>query len=116
MLMKTRSLMVAAGAAMCFSGTAFAAGNPAAKAMMMSNDCFSCHAVNHQLVGPSFRAIAQRYHGRAASTATIATLAKKVISGGSGHWNAQTGGMAMTPHPQLSQAQAEGMVRWVLAQ
>ncbi|MDA8094217.1 MAG: c-type cytochrome [Betaproteobacteria bacterium] len=114
--MKTRVLSIAAGAAVFLSGTALAAGNPAAKAMMMNSDCFTCHAVDHQLVGPSFREIAQRYHGSAASGATIATLAKKIISGGNGHWNAQTGGMAMTPHPQLSQAQAEAMVKWVLAQ
>lgn len=109
------NLLLALGFAAC-SGVACAAGSPQVKAAMQKSDCFTCHAVDHKLVGPSFEDVAARYHGTKASAAVVATLAEKVIKGGSGNWNAVTGGIPMTPHPQLSMAQAEAMVRWVLAQ
>ena len=37
-------------------------------------------------------------------------LAEKVIKGGSGVW----GAVPMTPHPQISQEDAEAMVKYVL--
>ncbi|MDA8384191.1 MAG: c-type cytochrome [Betaproteobacteria bacterium] len=114
--MKMRIVVLSAVVGLTFAVGASAAGNPAVRDMMGNSDCFACHAVDHAGVGPSFKDVAARYHGAAAPTATVAKLAEKVINGGNGSWNAQTGGMAMTPHPQLSKAQATQMVQWVLAQ
>ena len=112
--MNTKTLAFAAAAVLALSGIANAAGNPATKNMMEKSDCFTCHADGHKLVGPAYQQVAARYHG--ASAATIATLAEKVIKGGNGNWNQETGGIPMTPHPQLTLAQAKAMVKWVLAQ
>ena len=40
----------------------------------------------------------------------VKMLAEKVIKGGSGVW----GAVPMTPHPQISQEDAEAMVKYVL--
>lgn len=83
------------------------------KLLMEKSDCFSCHAVDQKIVGPSFKDVAKRYRGKSGATAQ---LADKVIKGGSGNWNAVTGGAAMPPHPQLSREEATAMVKWVLSQ
>lgn len=107
---------LAAAVLLLLSGIAHAAGDPSVKSMMAKSDCFTCHAVDHQVLGPAYKDVAKRYHGLKASPSTIAMLAEKVIKGGNGNWNKETGGAPMTPHPQLSKVQAEGMVKWVLAQ
>lgn len=83
------------------------------QAMMQNAGCFACHAVDHKVVGPSYQDVAKRYKGQKGAAAM---LAEKVIKGGAGHWNALTGGVPMPPHPNLTKAQAEAMVKWVLAQ
>jgi len=40
----------------------------------------------------------------------VTYLAKKIIAGGSGVW----GSVPMTAHPELSQADAEQMVKYIL--
>lgn len=82
------------------------------QAMMQKAGCFACHAVDHKIVGPSYKDVAKRYKGQRGATVM---LAEKVIKGGAGHWNAITGGVPMPPHPNLTKAQAEAMVKWVLA-
>jgi ABC-type phosphate/phosphonate transport system substrate-binding protein/cytochrome c551/c552 len=84
--------------------------------MMSKQNCFICHAVDHKVVGPAYKDVAKHYGGGKASAAIVTKLAQKVIKGGSGNWNAVTGGAAMVPHPELSQANAEKIVRWVLSQ
>lgn len=98
------------------SAPTFAGGDPKAKDLLSHSDCFNCHSVDHKIIGPAFKDIAKRYHGTHASAATINILAAKVIKGGNGNWNAVTGGIAMSAHPQLSMAQTTEMVKWVLAQ
>ena len=105
--------LVAAVAALSLSSLAHAAGDPKAEAMMKKSDCFSCHAVDHKVVGPAYKDVAKKYKGNAKAPAM---LAEKIIKGGAGNWNAVTGGVPMVPHPQLSKAQATAMAKWVLAQ
>jgi cytochrome c len=72
------------------------------------SDCFTCHTVEDKLTGPSYRDVANKY---ASMPDTIVThLAGKIINGGSGVW----GQIMMTPHPALSQADAEAIVKYVL--
>jgi cytochrome c len=72
------------------------------------SDCFTCHQVEDKLTGPSYRDVANKYAGM--PDTIVAHLAGKVISGGSGVW----GQIMMTPHPALSEADAEAIVRYVL--
>src|SRR3546814_20586604 len=58
-----------------------------AMALLKSNACLSCHAVNGKRVGQSFYDIAEKYkdNGQALDKLII-----KVIEGGSGEWVAKT--------------------------
>jgi cytochrome c len=76
--------------------------------LVADNDCSSCHLPDQQSVGPSYSAIAKKYAGQAA---VPAKLAARIRAGGSGNW----GDIAMTPHPDVTEAQAKQMVGWILS-
>ena len=69
--------------------------------------CSMCHAVDHKLVGPPFRAISMRYNG--AGSTEIRTLAKTVMYGGIRNW----GEIPMPPN-SVTLSEAELLVRWIL--
>ncbi|WP_276359357.1 PQQ-dependent sugar dehydrogenase [Daejeonella sp. H1SJ63] len=71
-------------------------------------DCRACHSLDKASVGPTYQAISTRYKGKAAA---VASLSDKIIKGGSGVW----GERAMTPHPELSKADAEEIVNYILS-
>ena len=77
-------------------------------ALVAKNRCLICHNVEDRLTGPSYREIANKYAGYPDSI--ISFLGKRVITGGNGTW----GEVRMTPHPQVSQKEAEAMVRYIL--
>jgi len=76
-------------------------------ALIAANDCLTCHKVDEKLTGPAYRDVANKYEN---TDANVKMLAGKVIKGGSGNW----GTIPMTPHPALSEADAEQMVKYVL--
>ena len=76
--------------------------------LIAKNDCLSCHKDLEPLVGPPYKAIADRYAGRPDA---VLMLSGKIIRGGSGNW----GQTPMTPHPGLSQQEAEEMVQYILS-
>jgi cytochrome c len=76
-------------------------------ALVAANDCLTCHKVDEKVTGPAYRDVANKYDN---TDANVKMLAQKVIKGGSGNW----GTIAMTPHPALSEADAEQMVKYVL--
>ena len=84
--------------------TGFAAG----LYLMNSSDCKSCHMPDKTSVGPSFTAIAAKYKN---DNTAFSKLAEKVIAGGSGVW----GEHAMAAHPNVSQKDAETMVKYILS-
>lgn len=49
--------------------------------LIQASDCSSCHAVDHQVVGPAYNEIAKRY---AAQTDAPDKLAAKIRDGGGG--------------------------------
>ncbi|MEO5946013.1 MAG: c-type cytochrome [Chitinophagaceae bacterium] len=76
--------------------------------LVAKSDCLTCHKVDETLTGPPYRDVANKY---ASMSDTIVThLAGKIIKGGSGVW----GEIAMTPHPTVSQGDAEAMVKYIL--
>ncbi len=82
----------------------------AGEAVVKASDCLLCHQVDKAVVGPAFKDVAAKYKG--ADSATIAKLAEKVKTGGSGVW----GKTPMAPHPALSDADRINAVEWVLSQ
>jgi cytochrome c len=79
------------------------------QALAQSKNCMACHAVDKKLVGPSYKDISKKYTGQKDAAAKLAV---KVIKGGSGAW----GAVPMPANPQVSEADAQKLVAWILAQ
>ncbi len=77
-------------------------------ALVAKDNCLTCHKVDEVITGPTYRDIANKY-GDMPDT-IIAHLAKKIITGGTGIW----GQTFMTDHRNLSQEDAEAMVKYIL--
>ena len=74
-----------------------------------AKNCMACHAVSTKLVGPAYKDVAAKYAGQKDAEAK---LVAKVMKGGSGTWAA----IPMPANPQVSDAEAHTLVKWVLAQ
>ena len=74
-----------------------------------AKNCRACHAVSTKLVGPAYKDVAAKYAGQKDAEAK---LVAKVMKGGSGTW----GAIPMPANPQVSDAEARTLVKWVLAQ
>lgn len=75
--------------------------------LIAKSDCLTCHKVSDKNIGPAYKDVAAKYEN---NEENIKMLAEKVIKGGQGVW----GPVPMTPHTQLSQADAEQMVKYIL--
>lgn len=76
--------------------------------LVAKSDCLTCHKIDEPLTGPTYRDVANKYAGMPDTIVTH--LAGKIIKGGNGVW----GETFMTPHPSVSQEDAEAMVRYIL--
>ena len=92
-----------AGAMLCISMASTLSGAPdEGEKLIQASDCSSCHAVDHEVVGPAYSAVAKRYAGQAEA---VDKLAAKIRDGGGG----------MTPHPDLTDAQRKDIAKWILS-
>ena len=73
-----------------------------------AKNCMACHAVANKVVGPAYKDVAKKYVG---DKTAEDKLVAKVIKGGSGVW----GAIPMPANPQVSEAEARVLVKWVLA-
>ena len=76
-------------------------------ALVSKSDCATCHKVDEQMTGPSYRDIAAKY--AKATDAEVSQVAQKIIKGGGGVW----GEVPMTPHPAIVEADAVAMVEYI---
>ena len=76
--------------------------------LMKGTDCYSCHNEDANLVGPSFKKIAEKYSN---SKNANALLIEKIIKGGQGVW----GQVPMQAHPTLAKDDAAKMVIYILS-
>ena len=82
-----------------------------------ASDCLTCHQPTSKLVGPAYQDVANKYAG---NDTAVAYLAKRIIhgvnpaTGDQSNWGAETNNGVMTPHPQVSEADAEQMVKYVM--
>jgi len=74
-----------------------------------SKNCVACHHMERKMIGPAYKAVAERY---AKDEAAVTKLTEKVIKGGSGSW----GPTPMPPQANLAPADAETLVKWILSQ
>ncbi len=98
-------LLIAAG--LMTLGTAAFAETPAELAK--KSGCLNCHAVDHKVLGPSYKDVAAKYKGQADAEGKLVSKVKK---GGGGVW----GTMAMPANAQVSDADLHTLVKWVLGQ
>lgn len=76
-------------------------------ALIEGSDCRTCHKNEEKLIGPSYRDVAKKYES---NDKNVKMLAEKIIKGGQGNW----GEIPMAGHPNISQEDAEAMVRYIL--
>lgn len=77
-------------------------------ALVEASDCKTCHHATNKIIGPAHAEVATKYEF---TQANVTYLAGKIINGGSGVW----GEIPMTPHVDISQADAEKMAMYVLS-
>jgi Cytochrome c551/c552 len=70
--------------------------------------CLTCHTIDQKLTGPPYREVANKYASY--PDTIVAHLARKVIKGGTGVW----GEVAMPPNANVTQEEAEAMVKYIL--
>jgi cytochrome c len=99
-----RSLMVVVALSALASTSAMASAD-----LAKAKNCMACHAVATKLVGPAYKDVAGKYAGQKDAEAKLVT---KVLKGGSGAW----GAVPMPANPQVSEAEAKTLVKWILAQ
>jgi cytochrome c len=98
-----RVLVATAVALSCASGAAMASAE-----LAKAKNCLACHASDKKVVGPSYQEVAAKY---AKEKDAAGKLAKKIREGGVGVW----GQIPMPANPQVSEAEAATLAKWVLA-
>ncbi|WP_312439969.1 c-type cytochrome [Janthinobacterium sp.] len=101
-----RSMMLVGVLAVSALTSQVAMANPD---LAKAKNCMACHAVGSKLVGPAYKDVAAKYAGQKDAENK---LVAKVMKGGSGTW----GAIPMPANPQVSEAEARTLVKWVLAQ
>ena len=86
------------------AGAAASVESKAALALMQSNGCMACHALDSKILGPSFTAITQKHAGK------VDYLAGKIKGGSAGVW-----GAIPMPAQALSEADAKTIALWLAA-
>ena len=101
---KTLMMTAASAALLLMSGVAAADDG---MALAQKNACMSCHGVDKKIVGPAYKDVAKKYAG---DKSAQAKLVAKVKAGGKGVW----GEIPMPPNPQVSPADTNTIVAWIL--
>ena len=78
------------------------------ESLVKASDCKTCHHPVNKIIGPAHTDVAKKYEF---TEANVKMLGQKIIKGGSGVW----GQIPMTAHPDISEADAEKMARYVLS-
>jgi cytochrome c len=80
----------------------------ASEQLAREKNCLACHAVDAKLVGPGYKEVAAKYKGDKSAEGKLAT---KIMKGSSGVW----GQIPMPANPQVSDAEAKTLDKWVLS-
>ena len=76
--------------------------------LVVKMNCLACHTVDKRKYGPNFKEIASKY---AKDKNAVEKLAKKIRAGGSRVW----GEDVMPPQPQVSEADARAIAKYVMS-
>ncbi|WP_433740660.1 c-type cytochrome [Pseudomonas putida] len=80
-----------------------------AMAMLQSNGCLACHAIDHKVVGPAYHDVAAKY---AKDPQALAKVTTSIQQGGSGKW----GEIPMPPFAQLNPEDLHSLATFILNQ
>ena len=72
-----------------------------------TKNCFACHRIDRNHLGPPFKTIAAKYVDDKGADVKLAT---KIREGGVGVW----GQVPMPPQTQVTEAEALTLARWIL--
>ena len=97
-------ISLALSAAMSNAGIA-AAETP--QVLLQQYRCYICHSDDEPRTGPAYADVAAKYRGNSQAVAILAVTVRKGARGG-GPWH-------MPPHPEVSDADAKTMVRYILS-
>jgi cytochrome c5 len=86
-----------------------AAAGASAELLLQKNGCLACHAVDKKVIGPAYKDVAAKF---GADKNALAMLAQKVKGGSVGTW----GQVPMPPNPQVSDADLQTMLKFILSQ
>ncbi len=75
--------------------------------MYKTKNCFACHRVDRNHLGPAFKNVAAKYADEAGADAK---LAQKIREGSGGVW----GSTPMPPQAQVDETEALTLARWIL--
>jgi cytochrome c len=76
--------------------------------LLQQKNCFACHYMDKRKYGPNFKEISTKY---AKDSSAEELLTKKIKAGGAGVW----GEDMMPPQPQVSDAEARVIAKYVLS-
>jgi cytochrome c5 len=91
------------------AASAPAAAGASAEQLLQKNGCLACHAVDKKVIGPAYKDVAAKF---GADKNALALLAQKVKGGSVGTW----GQVPMPPNPQVSDADLQTMLKFILSQ
>ena len=77
------------------------------KVLLQRYNCYVCHADNETRTGPAYIEVAERYRGNR-KAASVLTAVVRQGAHGAGPWH-------MPPHPEVPEADARKMVRYILS-
>ncbi len=100
--MKFVLVLMSAGVLGLHGGAAYADDE-----LYKTKNCFACHRIDRNHLGPQFRAVAAKY---VEEKGADLTLAKKIREGSGGVW----GSVPMPPQAQVTEAEALTLARWIL--
>ena len=76
--------------------------------LIIKSNCLACHTLDKRKYGPNWNEVAAKY---ANDSKAVKKLAKKIKAGGTGVWGIDV----MPPQPQLSDADALALAKYVLS-
>jgi cytochrome c len=98
-----KSVLVLSAMGLCLSSGVAHADDELYK----TKNCFACHRIDRNHLGPPFKTIAAKYVDDKGADAKLAT---KIREGGVGVW----GPVPMPPQTQVTEAEALTLARWIL--
>ena len=78
-----------------------------APVLLQQYKCYYCHADTEAKAGPAFSDVAARYKGKSQAVGRLIAIVRNGRHG-DGPWH-------MPPHPEVSEADAREMVRYILS-